>query len=260
MSTVAAALEPRLTAHGVGKRPSLFRLTGVELRKMVDTRAGFWLLAAIALLTVAAVVVLGFDSGHDGSLRSMFADSSQVAQALLPVVGILLVTSEWTQRTSLITFTLVPDRWRVVSAKLAAGVVLAAVAWVVVVGIAAVGTGFIGGTEGGETWSLPAWLVGQSALYLAALMLMGIAFGAVLLSSAPAIVLYFVLPLGWALLGNLSALEPIAKWLDGSRTLEPLVNESLGAAQWAHAGATLAVWIALPLLIGFWRIKRDEIG
>ena len=37
-------------------RPSLARLTLVELRKMADTRAGFWLLATTGLLTVAVAV------------------------------------------------------------------------------------------------------------------------------------------------------------------------------------------------------------
>ena len=39
----------------------------------------------------------------------------------MPVVGILLVTSEWTQRTAMISFTLVPHRSRVLLAKLLAG-------------------------------------------------------------------------------------------------------------------------------------------
>ena len=39
---------------------------------------------------------------------------------LLPIIGILLVSSEWSQRTALITFTLVPKRMRVMSAKIAA--------------------------------------------------------------------------------------------------------------------------------------------
>jgi len=42
-------------------------------------------------------------------------------------VGILLVTSEWSQRASLITFTLVPHRSRVLAAKLLAGVSLAVI-------------------------------------------------------------------------------------------------------------------------------------
>jgi ABC-2 type transport system permease protein len=255
MSTFSAALEPRATAHGADTRPSLFRLTAVELRKMVDVRAGFWLLTGIALLTIAVVVGLQFSTDHDDSLRGNFADSLQVALTLLPIAGILLVTSEWTQRTSLITFTLVPQRARVLAAKLGAGVAMSVAAWFVILGIAAVGTVFVGGD-----WLLPGWLIGQSSLYLALSMLMGIAFGAALLSSAPAIVLYFVVPLGFALLGGIPALDGLATWFDGSQTLEPLVNESMSAAQWAHAGTTMAVWMALPLVVGLWRITRGEIN
>jgi ABC-2 type transport system permease protein len=260
MSTYSAALQPPATAGAAVARPSLLRLTGVELRKMVDTRAGFWLLTGIVLLTVAVVVGLQFSTNHDDTLRGFFADSSQVALTLLPIVGILLVTSEWTQRTSLITFALVPTRTRVLAAKLIAGVVLSVVAWFVILAIAAVGTAFAGGADGGGTWSLPGWLIVQSALYLAASMLMGVAFGAMLLLSAPAIVLYFVVPIAFALLGGISALDGIATWFDGSQTLEPLVNESLAAGDWTQAGTTLALWMLLPLLIGLWRIRRDEVN
>jgi ABC-2 type transport system permease protein len=236
-------------------RPSLARLTGVELRKMIDTRAGFWLLTSIALLTIAAVVALQFSSGHDDSLRGFFADSSQVALTLLPVVGILLVTSEWTQRTSLITFALVPQRGRVVAAKLAAGVALSVVAWVAILAIALVGTVVAGGEL-----TLPAWLIGQSSLHLAAAMLMGLALGAALLSSAPAIVLYFVVPMVFALLGRIPAVDGLATWFDGTQTLEPLLNERLSAAEWAHAGTTMALWMVLPLLVGLWRITRSDVA
>jgi ABC-2 type transport system permease protein len=260
MSTTSAVLDSPVAAREISRRPGLIRLTGVELRKMVDTRAGFWLLAGIALLTVAVAVGLQFSADQDDSLRGYFPDSLQVALTLLPIAGILLVTSEWTQRTSMITFALVPDRVRVVAAKLAAGIVLAAVAWVVVLGIAAMVTAFVGGAEGGGTWSLPGWLIGQSALYLALSMLMGLALGAALLSSAPAIVTYFVVPISFALLGAIPALDGLAKWFDGTQTLEPLVNEPLSGVEWAQAGTTLAVWIAVPLLVGLWRITRNEVS
>jgi ABC-2 type transport system permease protein len=240
-------------------RPSLVRLTRVELRKMVDTRAGFWLLAGIALLTVAMVVGLQFAADYSATLAAFFADSAQVALTLLPIVGILLVSSEWTQRTSLITFALVPRRSRVLAAKLVAGIGLSALAWIVVLAIAAVGTAFGGGAEGGGTWSLPGWLIGQSSLYLAVSMVMGIALGAALLSTAPAIVLYFVIPISFALLGGIAAIEDVARWFDGSQTLEPLVNEPMSAKQWAQAGTTLALWVAVPLLVGLWRITRSDV-
>ena len=68
-------------------RPSLARLTGVELRKMVDTRAGFWLLTSIALLTIAVVVGLQFTADHDDFLRGNLVDSLQVAPRCCPSWG-----------------------------------------------------------------------------------------------------------------------------------------------------------------------------
>jgi ABC-2 type transport system permease protein len=44
---------------------------------------------------------------------------------LLPVLGVLLVTSEWSQRTAMTTFALVPRRFRVLTAKPLAAAVLA---------------------------------------------------------------------------------------------------------------------------------------
>jgi ABC-2 type transport system permease protein len=259
MSSVSATLDAQVAARAA-KRPGLFRLTSVELRKMVDTRAGFWLLAAVVLLTITAVVARPFIDNSDLSLRGFFVDGSQVAQTFLPVVGILLVTAEWSQRTSLITFALVPQRARVLAAKLSAGVLLAAAAWVVILAIAVVGTAFAGGAEVGATWTLPGWLIGQSALYLAVLMLIGIGFGATLQSPAPAIVLSFLVPLGFAALGAIPALDGVAGWLDGTQTLEPLVNEAMGAGEWARVGTTLAIWMALPIVVGLWRFTRSEVA
>lgn len=260
MSTTTAVLDSPTADRAAARRPSHLRLTAVELRKMVDTRAGFWLLAGIVLLTIAVVVARPFIDGSDLSLRGFFVDSSQVSQTLLPIVGILLITSEWSQRTSLITFALVPQRARVLAAKLNAGIILGAAAWVVVLAIAAVATAIAGSDSIDQTWSLPGWLIGQSALYLAVLMLMGIGFGAMLLSPAPAIVFSFLVPLGFAALGAVPALKGAAEWLDGTQTLEPLVNEAMGATEWARAGTTLAVWMALPILVGLWRITRSEVS
>ena len=90
-------------------------------------------------------------------------------------------------------------------------------------------------------------------------MLGGIAFGAALLASAPAIVLSFVLPILWSIIGSFPAFEGAARWLDGSRTLAPLVDETFDGTQWARALTTLALWMLLPMLIGLWRITRGEV-
>jgi len=58
MSTTATLTAP-VPAHtaGVHARPGLGRLVAVELRKILDTRAGFWLQVATVALTVLVVVV-----------------------------------------------------------------------------------------------------------------------------------------------------------------------------------------------------------
>ena len=112
------------------------------------------------------------------------------ASILLPIVGILLVSSEWSQRTAMITSVLVPHRSRVFAAKLIASVALSVVALVSCIAVAALGTAFAAcGVDG--AWSLPPGMLGQVAVYIATGMIAGVAFGAALLASAPAIVLYF---------------------------------------------------------------------
>src|SRR5690606_32207942 len=135
----------------------------------------------------------------------------------------LLVTSEWSQRTNLVTFTLVPKRGRVAVAKIAAGAVAGAGAVVVSLALAAAGTLVAGWTGGAGSWSLRWSYVGNAALVLALSVLMGIAFGMALLTSALAIVGYFVLPTLWSVLGaTIPALNRAAEWLDTGVTMQAL--------------------------------------
>src|SRR4029079_4046913 len=107
VNTAGVHARPGLGRHtaGVPARPGLALRVAVELRKMVDTRAGFWLQVAMVALTVVVVVVrvlVGDTADH--TFPSLLAAGLQPAAILLPVLGILLVTSEWSQRTGLITF------------------------------------------------------------------------------------------------------------------------------------------------------------
>ncbi len=261
MST--AALESPLSRRGVDKRPSLVRLTSVELRKMTDTRAGFWLLLSIVGLTVAALALVVatavFGSAEDPLFKDMFVLAALPSALLLPIVGILLVSSEWTQRTTLITFALVPQRWRVLAGKVSAGVVLGVAALAIALALAALAT-LIAQPQVDGSWSLSWTMLGQVALYVTAAMLMGIGFGVMLLSSAPAIVLYFVIPIAFSAIGAIPWFRDIVPWLDWWSSVSILADKPLDATEWARAGTTLAVWVALPLVIGLWRVTRSEIS
>jgi hypothetical protein len=227
---------------------------------MVDTRAGFWLQVAMVALTVVVVVVrllVGDASEH--TFQSVLDAGLQPAAILLPVLGILLVTSEWSQRTGLITFTLVPVRSRIFGAKLIASLLPAVAMFATSVAIVAIGVLVSSpGVEG--TWSGAAPLVGQSAVYLTTMMLVGLGFGAILLAAAPAIVLLFALPMAWMAVVSLSVFSDIAPWVDNASALGQMTLGVMDATQWAHAGTSLTLWMVLPLLIGAWRITQSEVA
>jgi ABC-2 type transport system permease protein len=264
VATVSREGEAEAKASSPGRvlddrRPSMVRLTRVELRKMFDTRSGFWLPICVALVAIAVALIAvfaGADSGH--TFRHVFSVTLIPTAILLPLIGVLLVTGEFSQRTALTTFTLVPSR--VMIAKLAASVVcsIAALAFCLVVAAAATA---LHPWDGGGVWTLHAVLIPQAFVYLATAMITGVAFGAALLVSAPAIVIYLLLPTIWgALAGSISGLNGVANWLDASQTLDPMIRHSLSATSWLHAAATLALWMALPLAIGWWRVMRRDVG
>ena len=259
MSTITLAAPMSVNTAGVHARPRLGRLVAVELRKIVDTRSGFWLQVAMVALTMVVVVVrLLVGDAADHTFQSVLDVGLQPAAVLLPVLGILLVTSEWSQRTGLITFALVPVRSRVLGAKLIASLLLAVAMLAVSVAVVAAGV-FVSspGVEG--TWSNAVPLIGQSAVNLTTGMVRGVALGAILLASAPAIVLLFALPTAWMAVVSLPVFSGVAPWVDYARDLGQTTEHVMSATQWAHASTSLVIWMALPLLIGARRITRTEV-
>ena len=102
MSTATAAAGP--IAQGPARIPRVpfARLVRSELRKTYDTRAGMWLLIALALLTLAGNVLFMIftDDRSELSMLNFVGFGSFLQALLLPVLGILVVTSEWSQRTA----------------------------------------------------------------------------------------------------------------------------------------------------------------
>lgn len=245
---------------GRDKRPGSARLTKVELRKMVDTRSGFWLLLAVVALTLLAVLITALAAHEDQRTFShILSNGLQPAGILLPVIGILLVSSEWSQRTALVSFALVPGRSRLIGAKLLAGIVLALAATAVAVALAAFGTA-IASTSAPDHWSLSLGLLLQDVVYVVTSMLIGIGFGAALLASAPAIVLYFAVPIALSALGSIHALQGAIEWINVGESSGPLTERLLSGHDWAQVLVTLVLWMLVPLAIGLWRITRGEIG
>jgi len=244
------------------KKISIVRLTQVELRKLADTRSGLWLLIVIALAAAGtAAILLLAAPDEEQTFAGLLAFGLVPTSVLLPVLGILSMTSEWSQRTAVNTFTLVPARGRVITAKLAAAALIAVAATVAAAALSAVANLIAIGTGGDGSWHLDAALAGQFVLLQVILVLMGSAFGALLMNSPLAIVLYFAIPTVWSVLGEMVKwLNTAAGWLDLNRTSAPMSEPGMTGDDWARMGVATAVWVVLPLVLGTVRVLRREVS
>ena len=264
MTTIDTTARPAQTSTPAAApaRAGLTKLVGLEMRKMVDTRAGFWLLLVMAFGVVAIVVVqLLWGAAEDATFAGFLDGLLTPVSLLLPVLGILSVTGEWTHRTALSTFTLVPQRLRVVTAKLGAAVVLAAASLLLTLAASALGNLLALALDKGDgSWNLSPYLVLHTLLWHTLSVVMGVAFGMLLANAALAIAVYFVLPTVWTVLGLvITVLKDIAPWLDIDLAMDALSTNARSVSGWAHLVTSSLLWIGLPLLIGCVRLLRREI-
>jgi ABC-2 type transport system permease protein len=260
--TAVLTAETRPLTPGAARPISLVRLTLVELRKLGDTRAGFWLLVVIGLATAGtSAILLGWAPDDEIKYSEFFAFGLVPGTVLLPVLGILSMTGEWSQRTALATYSLVPARGRVFVVKLAAGM-LVAIAATIATAVLSVAANLVGiALSGDGSWHIDGSLIWQGVLSEVVFVLMGMGFGALLMNSPLAIVTYLALPTLWSVLGEtIKPLGTAAKWLDINLTSEALSDPSMTSGEYARLGVSAAVWVLLPLLAGAWRTMRREVS
>ena len=196
-------LAPQALVEAVVSRPArtptpapipLSRIVAVELRKSFDTRAGFWLLASIGIASLLATgAVIAFAAADQFTYSTFTMAIGYPISVILPLIAVLSVTAEWSQRSGLTTFTLVPHRGRVVLAKAIGAVAVAIVSMLVAFGVGAVGNVAGAAIHGSPT----VWDQGVvDLLYLVLantlLVLVGFMLGVLIRGSAGAIVAYFV--------------------------------------------------------------------
>jgi ABC-2 type transport system permease protein len=267
MTALAVAQAP--TTRAVPRRIPLSRVTQVELRKMFDTRSGFWLMASVAIASVLATTAVVLFAPDDELTYTTFASAIGFPMSvILPMIAILSVTSEWSQRNGLTTFTLVPHRSRVFAAKAISAVSVGAVSMLVAFAIGAVGNVVgtaITGTP--QVWDVAPVDIAYVVLGNVLGLLMGFTLGVLIRVSAGAIVAYFVYSLVLPTLSGLLAMSQ-----DWFRDLQPWidVNYALGAlfgfdgtvtgSEWAHIAVSGVIWIVVPLAIGLRMVMRSEVN
>jgi ABC-type transport system involved in multi-copper enzyme maturation permease subunit len=265
MTTVVAPTT--LDVSGTPRVP-FARLVAVELRKLADTRAGRWLLVGIAGLTLLVLVIqmwVVVAQDVHVTFNDFLQGMNTPMGVLLPVLGVMSVTSEWSQRTAMVTFTLEPSRGRVVAAKLVSILVVSVAALAIGLVLAAGANLLYGGLSGNTVvWDEPGKLAFYYLLLYVFGMGTGFAFGALLLNTPAGIVVYFVysfvlpgvLVLGGALMDWFETLRP---WIDFNNDQNELITGSVSGSDWAHLATSGLLWLVLPLVIGVWRIHRAEV-
>jgi ABC-type transport system involved in multi-copper enzyme maturation permease subunit len=264
---IAAPALGRRHDTSVPRRISLSRIIGVELRKSFDTRSGFWLLAGLGVasfLTTGAVIAW---APRNELTYSQFTLATGVPiSILLPIIATLSVTSEWTQRTGLATFTLVPHRGRVLLAKALAALVVVAASTAVAFAVGALGNLIGSATADVPTvWDQSLAGAGRFALANSLLMLVGFTLGALIRNSPGAIVSYmiygFVAPGLLAFLAfNQRWFHDARPWVDAKYNQDALLGgDGLTGQSWVQLAVTSLAWVVLPMIIAVVRLLRSEV-
>ena len=266
MSAIAATnLHPEVL---VSHRVPLKRVTQVELRKMFNTRSGFWLIASIAISAVLATGGVILWAPDDQLTYSTFATAIRFPVVIiLPLIAILAVTSEWSQRTGLTTFTLIPHRSRIITAKAISSVLIAVAATVLAFAIGALGnllSVIVTGTTLVWDVTLTQWLYYVLGMVLS--LLTGFMLGVLIRSSTGAIVAYFiltfVLPIIFGLLGDSQQwFHDLQPWIDAQFAQGGLFvfDQPLTGEQWAQIAVTGVTWLLVPLAVGLGFVMKAEV-
>ncbi len=242
------------------------RLIAVELTKMFDTRAGFWLVMSVGILAVLATIsVIAFAPDEVIAYNTFSAAIGIPIAVLLPVIAILSVTSEYGQRTALTTYALVPRRGRIIAAKAAAALVIGIAGVAISLAVGALGN-MVGSSIKGVDAVWDASLPSVSYVLLGNLLGMAIGFMlAVLIRNTPgAIVAYFVysfvLP---TIFGALAAFQQwfadLQPWVDVNYAIGLLYQDLMTSQAWQQLGVTTLIWVFIPLVIGLRFVMRAEV-
>ncbi|UBU09048.1 ABC transporter permease subunit [Nonomuraea gerenzanensis] len=235
-------------------------LLRVETRKLHDTRTSIIMTVALSAVSIALVVGRALFAGP-AELSTLANTAALALSVLLPVLGILTVTGEWSHRTALTTFTLEPRRGRVLAAKclpvLGASVAACLLALLVAVPMTAVSAAVRGVPA---TWGLE---LGPLLGWIATIVLStaeGLALGMLLLNAPAAIVIYLVSPMLWGFVSQLGATgQLLAEWLDLNTATNALMDGNMGGGDVPQLAVTIMVWVVIPMGVGVLRVLRKDV-
>lgn len=247
------------------------RVVTVEFRKFFHTtslRCIMWV--CLGLMAVVAVGLgLGYTTVFHDVETGQTIDAPWIAvatvirlllQLIFPALIVLPVASEWSTRSAITTFTLVPQRGKVVEAKALVAAVVAAVGYGLVAGTALLTT-YLARLANGISldgmwadWSevgceLTVWFLTMASAFALALLLHNGGLSIALVIGVP-IVLQILSQLG-------EMLMKVTEWLNLESSAAVAFQGDDASGIWKLIVAA-SVWVLLPLVLGTLRTLRRE--
>lgn len=259
-------LDPVRETRATAEQVPLSRIVQVELRKMFDTRSGFWLMASIVIVAVLTTIgTVAFAPDADLTYYTFAKAIGFPMTVVLPMIAILSITSEWSQRSGLTTFTLVPHRNRIIIAKTASSVAVAIASMLFAFVVGAIGN-IVGTAIAGTPMVWDVSILEALNIVLGSLLclLTGTMLGMLLRSSAGALVAYFLyaflLPTVAGVLATSQGwFRDLQPWVDLNFAQGALFSGELTAEQWANVAVTAGTWLVLPAILGLRLVMRSEV-
>ncbi len=272
--SAATPTTPSIATNGPGI--PFTRLVAVEWRKMVDTVAGRWLMIVTALIMVLAIVGMLLAVALDDDFAPTANAFSSVLQLLVlllaPVLAIMVITSEWGQRTHLTAFTLEPRRTRVLGAKLGAVILFALATLALALVLGAAGNAATSLFDRDVVWDLSVSDLAWAVFLQFALILSAFALGLLVLNTAAAVAIFYVAaivlrfivyPILMGFFGWFVDLAPFLDVFFGFAVAADgmdLDGDAIdGIARFAPLVSSLTLWLVIPGVIGTWRATRAEV-
>lgn len=241
---------------------SCVRLSSIvkaEARKATDTQVAKTIIVTTAFLTLAMFIASILRFENNSSWTDPFVAISSPASTLLAIIFILLICEEWTRGTALVTYTFVPQRNKVILAKLIIlfvfflGTIIALYTFSAIASIIASGI-----HSYSIFWSEPIYSVVLLALPLLVNMLFGFSMAMATQETTIALGLYFVLPPITVIASQLPVIGSYSKWFSLEHSSSLFIAGATGVSA-AHYICSILIWIVVPCIIGIFRNKKRDL-
>ena len=257
-------------------RPGLVAVARSEWTKIRSLRSTFWALVVTAVLTIGLgmLFALGSTSGHEplppGFNAAGFPlNGMYLSQLAIGVLGVLIITAEYSSGMIRTTFTAVPQRGTLLTVKAAVfGLVTFAVAALTTFATFFASEPILNRDDRhlGVALTSPHALriVVGAALYLTLCGLLGVVLGALLRSTPAAITslagLLFILPILLNFLPTSWHRDAIARWMPSNAGFQ-IIEKTTQHAQFSPwvGLAVLAGWVAVVFTAALVLLRRRDV-